>query len=247
VRDQGLLAVWSQDAVTSVQVSAAADVAVTVTDLYGGTRTLDLAAGTPVALPVTGSPVFLSTPVGVDLAVAPVAVAVPETGDLLAGGTVTTSSSTEGTDPALLVTPGGAGADPWRAGATTSGGAPDTSPWVQVALAAPATVSSVTVESAGIRCCTSGVRAYTVSVQDADGAWHEVGRAEGLFLARTSTVTFDPVEATAVRVQIPSTTTRGITVPDVNYSGQSGGLLPAWEPVQAEPTWPVSLVRIAAT
>jgi hypothetical protein len=247
VRDQTLLAVWSQDAVTSVQVTAATDVTVTVTDVYGGTRTIDLAAGTPVALPVTGSPEFLSTPVGTDLTVAPAALAVPTAGDLLAGGTVTTSSSTDGTDPALLVEPDGAGANPWRAGATTSGGAPDSSPWVQVTLAAPATLSGVTVESAGIRCCTAGVRAYTVSVQDAAGAWHEVGRQDGLFLSRTSTVTFDPVEATAVRVQIPSTTTRGITVPDVNYSGQSGGLLPAWEPVQAKPTWPVSLVRLAAT
>jgi hypothetical protein len=117
---------------------------------------------------------------------------------------------------------------------------------VQVDLAEPATVDRVVVESAGIRCCTSGVRSYTVEVQGDDGRWQEVGRQDGLFLARTSAVTFEPRTVTAIRVQVPSTTTRGITVPDVNYSGQSGGLLPAWEPVRPEPTWPVSLVRLAA-
>jgi hypothetical protein len=242
VRDQDLLAVWSQDEVTAVSVTAATDTSVTVTDVYGGTRTLDLVAGTPSTLPVTGSPEFLSAPASAALAVT---AATPTGTDLLAGGTVTVSSSTDGTDPAALVEPAGAGADPWRAGARTADG-PDVTPWVEVALATPATVDRVTVESAGIRCCTAGVRTYTVSVQDADGTWTEVGSVDGLFLARTSTVTFAPVTATAIRVQVPSTTTRGVTVPDLNYSGQSGGLLPAWEPVQTEPTWPLSLVKVAA-
>ncbi|WP_217616832.1 discoidin domain-containing protein [Cellulomonas sp. GbtcB1] len=239
-RDDPLLAVWTQDEVTEAQVTADAATTVTVTDVYGGTRTVDLAAGEPTPLPVTGSPVFLTADAA--LTVAPAADAGT---DLLAGGTVTASSSTDGTDPADLVAEGGAGANPWRAGARTEDG-PDASPWVQVDLASPATVDRVVVESAGIRCCTSGVRAYTVEVQDEDGAWQEVGRQDGLFLARTTSVTFEPRTVTAVRVQVPSTTTRGITVPDVNYSGQSGGLLPAWEPVQPEPTWPVSLVRLAA-
>ncbi|HEY0216501.1 MAG TPA: discoidin domain-containing protein [Cellulomonas sp.] len=242
VRDQDLLAVWSQDEVTSVAVTAAVATSVTVTDLYGGTRTLDVAAGTPTTLGVTGAPVFLSAPVSAGLAVT---ATTPTGTDLLAGGTVTASSTTDGTDPALLVTADGAGANPWRAAGRTSDG-PDTSPWVEVALAAPTTIDRVVVASAGIRCCTAGVRAYTVSVQDADGTWQEVGSQDGLFLARTSQVTFAPVEATAIRVQIPTTTTRGVTVPDLNYSGQSGGLLPAWEPVQTEPTWPVSLVGLSA-
>ncbi|HEY0188897.1 MAG TPA: discoidin domain-containing protein [Cellulomonas sp.] len=242
VRDQDLVAVWSQDEVTSVDVSASVDTTVTVTDVYGGTSTLDLTAGTASSLTVTGSPVFLSADAGADLAVT---AADPTGSNLLAGGTVTTSSSTAGTEPAALIETDGAGASPWRAGSDTADG-PDVSPWVQVTLAAPTTVDRVVVESAGIRCCTAGLRAYTVSVQLADGSWQEVGSADALFLARTSQVTFDPVVATAIRIQVPSTTVRGITVPDVNYSGQSGGLLPAWEPVQTSPTWPVGLVRVAA-
>jgi hypothetical protein len=237
-----LLAVWTQDEVTDVALTAATATTVTVTDLYGGTRTLDVAAGAATTLRVSGAPLFLTAPEDAALQVAP---ATPRGANLLTGGTATASSTTDGTDPADLVTAEGAGANPWRAAGRTADG-PDTEPWVEVELATPATIDRVVVESAGIRCCTSGVKAYTVSVQDAEGAWHEVGRQDGLFLARTSEVAFEPIEATAVRIQVPSTTTRGITVPDVNYSGQSGGLLPAWEPVQAEPTWPVSLVRLAA-
>jgi hypothetical protein len=242
VADDPLLAVWTQDEVTRAAVTAQQDTTVTVTDLYGGTRTLDVAAGEAAELPVTGAPVYLSAP-----AAAGLAVAAPEpTGpNLLAGGTVTTSSSADGSDPAVLVEGTGAGADPWRAGARTADG-PDTAPWVEVELAEPTTVDRVVVESAGIRCCTAGVKTYTVSVRDAGGGWREVGGPDGLFLERTSTVALEPAEVTAVRIQVPSTTTRGVEVPDLVYSGQSGGLHPAWEPVTPEPTWPLSLVRIAA-
>jgi hypothetical protein len=242
VADQALVAVWTQDEVTSAAVTVEQDATVTVTDLYGGTRELEVAAGEPADLAVTGAPVFVTAPEDAGLTVA---AATPHGANLLTGGTVTASSSTEGTDPALLVTDAGAGGNPWRAGARTAEG-PDVSPWVEVELAEPAELDRVRVESAGIRCCTSGVRAYTVSVQDAEGAWHQVGSQDGLFLARTSEVTFEPVTATAVRVQAPSTVSRGVTIPDVVYSGQNGGLLPAWEPVTPEPTWPLSLVRLSA-
>jgi hypothetical protein len=242
VADDALLAVWTQDEVTRAAVTAAQDTTVTVTDLYGGTRTLDVTAGQPAELPVTGAPVYLTAPAAAGLAVGAVR---PTGANLLEGGTVTVSSSTEGTDPAALVTGTGAGADPWRAGARTEDG-PDVTPWVEVALPTPTTIDRVVVESAGIRCCTAGVKAYTVSVQGADGAWQQVGSRDGLFLERTSSVEFAPVTATAVRVQVPSTTSRGVTVPDLVYSGQNGGLFPAWEPVRPEPTWPLSLTRLAA-
>jgi hypothetical protein len=85
-----------------------------------------------------------------------------------------------------------------------------------------------------------------VEVETADG-WSEVGRVSDAFFDRTSTVRFDAVpDVTAVRVTVPSTTQRDVTVPSANYGGQTGGLLPAWEPVQPEPSWPVSLVSLAA-
>ncbi|WP_454051177.1 galactose-binding domain-containing protein [Cellulomonas sp. Marseille-Q8402] len=242
VADAALVAVWTQDEVTSAEVTVEQDATVTVTDLYGGTRELPVTAGAPVELAVSGAPVFVTAPPAAGLAVT---AAAPTGENLLEGGTVTASSTTDGTDPQLLVEAAGAGGNPWRAGARTADG-PDTSPWVEVELARPAVLDRVLVESAGVRCCTSGVRAYAVSVQDEDGTWHDVGSQSDLFLARTSSVAFEPMTATAVRVQVPTTVSRGVTIPDLVYSGQNGGLLPAWEPVTPEPTWPLSLVRLAA-
>lgn len=235
-----LLAVWTLDAVTDIALTAAEDTAVTVTDLYGGTSTVQVAAGAPTALPVTGAPQFLSAPESAGLTVA---AAEPGT-NVLADGTASASSTSEG-DAGDLLLPAGAEAAPWRAG-PTAGGAPDVSPWVRVDLAEATTIDRVVVGSAGIRCCTAGLRDAVIEVRTADDTWRQVGRLEGLFLDRTATVRFGPVAATAVRVTVPSTTQRDVTIPSANYSGQIGGLLPAWEPVRAEPTWPVSLVSLAA-
>ncbi|RMI06847.1 discoidin domain-containing protein [Cellulomonas triticagri] len=238
-----LLAVWTLDAVTDVALTATADAQVTVTDVYGGTRTVDVAAGTPTTLTVTGSPQFLSAPDGSGLAVEAVDGAGSST-NLLAGGTATASSTSAG-DLATLLTADGALADPWRAG-PTAGGEPDVSPWVQVDLDSPATVDRVVIGSAGIRCCTAGLRDATVQVE-VDGTWTDVGEVTDAFLARTHVVRFDAVaDVTAVRVVIPSTTQRDVTIPSANYGGQTGGLLPAWEPVQVEPSWPLGLVSLAA-
>jgi hypothetical protein len=145
-----------------------------------------------------------------------------------------------------VLRPGGAGTSPWRAATTLPDGAPDLSPWIQVDLASPTTIDRVAVESAGIRCCTSGLRDYTVSVQTTDGSWHQVGTRHDLFAERTSIVKFTPVAARAVRVEIPDTTERGVLVPKVNFSGQTAGLHPAWSPVVPETSWPASVVALAA-
>lgn len=235
-----LLAVWTLDAVTDVVLTAERDTTVKVTDVYGGTRTVDVTAGAGTRFTVTGAPQFLSAPDRAGLAVA-----AADTGtNLLADGRVSASSTSQG-DAADLLLPQGAEASPWRAG-PTAGGEPDVSPWVRVDLAEPATLDRVVIGSAGIRCCTTGVRDAVVEVETGDGEWTRVGRVGDAFAERTSTVRFDPVSATAVRVVVPSSTQRGVTVPSANYGGQTGGLLPAWEPVQAEPSWPVSLVTLAA-
>lgn len=236
-----LLAVWAADATTTVTVSAPTPTTVTVTDLYGGTRSLDVGpAGGD--LPVTGAPVYLTG--DSSLTIAGQAPLLPAT-NLLAGGTVTASSSAAGTDPAVLIAAEGAQTSPWQAGRRTADG-PDRRPWVEVTLPAPTELSRVTVTSAGIRCCTAGVRAYTVSAL-VDEKWQQVGSVTGAFLDRTTAVDFPPVTASAIRVQVPSTTARGVTIPDLNYSGQYGGLLPAWEPVAAEPTWPLALLQLSAS
>lgn len=235
-----LLAVWTLDAVTDVALLADEDASVTVTDVYGGTRTVDVAAGESTRLRVTGAPQYLSAPAGAGLRVA----ALDGGANLLADADVTASSTSAG-DAATLVTAAGALADPWRAGPTTDG-EPDVSPWVTATLPEATTLDRVVVGSAGIRCCTAGLKDAVVEVEDGDGAWTEVGRVTGAFLERTHVVRFDPVEATAVRVTVPTTEQRDVTIPSANYGGQTGGLLPAWEPVRPEPTWPVSLVSLAA-
>lgn len=240
--DDDLWAVWTDDLATTVTVTAGGAAAATVTDLYGATSDLDLPAGDAVELAVSGSPTYLTVPAGTDLALASGELTGP---DLLLGGSVTASSSRDGADPAVLVTPEGAQASPWAAGAQ-AGTSPDVSPWVAVELAEPAEIDRVVVTSAGIRCCTSGLRTYAVSVQGEDGEWTEVGTADDVFAQRTSTVTFDAVTATAVRIRVPSTEMRGVTVPDVAYSGQNGGLPPAWEPIQTAPTWPLQLLSVSA-
>lgn len=238
--DGPLTAVWTLDADTAVALAAPGGATVTVTDVYGGTSRVEVPADGRATLRVTGSPQFLDAG-GAELEVQ---AAEPTTTNLLAGGAVTASSTSEG-DPADLVTTEGAEASPWRAGPTTADG-PDVEPWVQVDLAAPAAVDRVVIGSAGIRCCTTGVKDAVVEVQTADG-WSEVGRVSDAFFDRTSTVRFDAVpDVTAVRVTVPSTTQRDVTIPSANYGGQTGGLLPAWEPVQPEPSWPVSLVSLAA-
>lgn len=241
--DDQLTAVWTDDLVMEVQATADQDATLVLTDVYGATREVDAGAGEPVPLPVTGSPVFISAPSGVEVVIS---TAEPAGPNLLADGKVSASSTGEDTDPAAVIAPGGAGATPWRAGARTSDGALDLSPWLQVDLPAPATIDRVAVESAGLRCCTSALRDYTVSVQGADGEWTEVGSSTGLFFERTSLVRFEPIEAQAVRVQVPTTTERGVRVPRLNYSGQTGGLHPAWSPVVPETSWPASVVSLTA-
>ncbi|MDM8083255.1 discoidin domain-containing protein [Cellulomonas cellasea] len=241
--DDRLTAVWTDDLVMEAQATADQDVTLTLTDVYGATREVDATADEPITLPVSGSPVFISAPSGAEVAITTDEPAGP---NLLADGQVSASSTGEDTDPAAVIAPDGAGATPWRAGARTGDGSLDLSPWLQVDLPEPATIDRVAVESAGLRCCTSALREYTVSVQGADGEWTEVASSTGLFFERTSLVRFEPVEAQAVRVQVPTTTERGVRVPRLNYSGQTGGLHPAWSPVVPETSWPASVVSLAA-
>ncbi len=241
--DDRLTAVWTDDLVMEVQATADQDTTLTLTDVYGATREVDASAGEPFSLPVSGSPVIVSAPGGAEVVIP---AADPAGPNLLADGRVSASSTGEDTDPAAVLHPGGADATPWRAGARTSDGDLDLSPWLQGDPPAPATIDRVAVESAGLRCCTSALRDYTVSVQGPDGEWTEVGSSADLFFERTSLVRFEPVEAQAVRVQVPTTTERGVRVPQLNYSGQTAGLHPAWSPVVPETSWPAAVVSLAA-
>lgn len=234
-----LTALWTSDVATDVTVTPAVDASATLTDVYGGTQTLDLVAGEPTTVPVSGAPVYLTAPEDADLTV--------DAGvgtDLLGDGSATAaaSSSANGSDPAGVL--GRAGG--WTAAATRTDGTPDTRPWLQVDLAAPTALDAVYVESAGIRCCSAGLRDYTVSVRTADGTWTQVAAVTDQFLDRGALLRFDAVEADAVRIQVPSRTERGVEVADLNYSGQTAGLHPAWVPLATTDGWTASVVAVQA-
>lgn len=233
-----LTALWTSDVATDVAVTSAVDASVTLTDVYGGTQTLDLVAGVPATMPVSGAPVYLAAPPDADLAV--------DAGvgpDLLADGSATAaaSSTANGSDPAGVLDRAGG----WTAAATRSDGTADTKPWLQVDLAQAGTLDAVYVESAGIRCCSAGLRDYTVSVRT-DGTWTQVADVTDQFLDRGALLRFDAVEADAVRIQVPTRTERGVEVADLNYSGQTAGLHPAWVPLATTDGWTASIVSLQA-
>jgi hypothetical protein len=110
----------------------------------------------------------------------------------------------------------------------------------------PVVVDRVAVATAGIRCCTSGLRDYTVSVRTSDGRWRDVAEVRDQFWERVALVRFDPVEVTAVRVRIPMTTERGTPVLAANYTGIVGGLHPAFIPLATESEWIATVSAIRA-
>ncbi|MFP3714956.1 hypothetical protein [Puerhibacterium sp. TATVAM-FAB25] len=242
-----LLAVWSEDLAVPVRVAAAGDRAVQVLrrDPYGAEGTLEVPAG-GAQVDLSGAPLFLVAPPGTDLGVAPV----EELGeDVLQGRPATATSTHEEASPPEVVTTGTfAVRDPWRSGRLDDG-AVDEAPAVEVATAGPVVIDRVAVATAGIRCCASGLRDYTVSVRTPEGRWLDVAEVRDQFWERVALVRFEPVEVTAVRVSVPMTTERGVPVLAANYTGVLGGLHPDYIPLTTESDWiaTVSAVRAWAS
>jgi len=102
------------------------------------------------------------------------------------------------------------------------------------------------VATAGIKCCTAGLRSYTVAVRAADGGWRTVATRSGQLWDRVALVEIDPVEITAVRVSVPWTEIRGTRVLDVNYSGVLGGPPTPFMPLVTESDWLVAVSAVRA-
>lgn len=246
----GLLVVWGDDLSTTVRLTAAGDAPVRAVqrDPYGAERELVVepggtggTGGTDVA--VTGAPALLLLPAGAQVDVGPVEAFGP---DLLAGRPVTVTSTHDDAGPAEQITAGTFDVrDPWRSGRLADDEV-DARPTVMVETDGPQVIDRVAVATAGIRCCTAGLRDYTVSVRGTDGAWHEVARVEDQFWDRVALLRFDPVEATAVRVEVPTTTERDVPVLAVNYTGIVGGLHPDFVPLETESAWIVAVSAVQA-
>lgn len=240
-----LLAVWGDDLSTTVRLTVAGgdgdDGTVRRIDQYGAGASLDV-GGDGVDLPVTGAPVFLVGEPGQTLGVQAVE---PFGPDLLAGRPVTATSTHEEAD-AQVVTSGTFDVrDPWRSGRLADD-VVDENPSVTVATDGPQTVDRIAVATAGIRCCSMGLRDYTVSVQLPDGTWQDVARQEDQFSDRVAVFEIEPVEVTAVRVSVPMTTERGVPVLAANYSGVVGGLHPSFLPLATESAYVATVSALQA-
>lgn len=222
-----LLAAWTDDLDTSatLSVSSGAGTTVTATTVSGATKQLRIEPGKSVRVQVSGSPVFYTAPAGVELKLQ----STPTLGkDLLKGQRVTATSSADGTSPSSITAGTPDNPTPWRSGPTGSDGKPDLAPQLTIHLDQPKMINRIAVASPGIRCCTTGLRDYTVEVRTTDGSWQQVGSVKNQFFDRIRMIDFNPVKATAIRIAIPSSTERGVKVVSANYSGADGGLHPIW-------------------
>jgi hypothetical protein len=134
--------------------------------------------------------------------------------------------------------------EPWRSGHLADGSV-DEAPYVEVTTDGPVVVDRVAVATAGIRCCTSGLRDYTVSVQT-DGRWRDVAEVRDQFWERVALVRFDPVKVTAVRVSVLMASERGTPVLAANYTGVVGGPHPDYVPLVTESERIVAVSAIQA-
>jgi hypothetical protein len=242
--DNTLLAAWTDELVLPVRLTsdAASMVDVTVTDVYGATETITIPADGTTEVQLSGSPQFFAAPAGVELGLE----AVEPFGDnLLADGSASASSADEGYPPHAVLKDDATSTAVWLSGPEAADGQPDLEPWLQVTIDQPVTINRIAVATRSIRCCTGGLRNYTVSAR-VDGEWQVVAEQHDQFFERTVLFTFDPLEADGVRIDIPSRTESGVEVMDVNYSGSAGGLRPAWWPLMSQSDQIAAISTIAA-
>ncbi len=245
-----LLALWSDDYATSLEVAAPdGAVDVEVVDPYGDRRPLRVPEG-GVEVPVGGPPSFLVAPAGTRLTARP---AEPFGPDVLEGRPVrATSTHSQGEGEgrvvadASVVTSGTFDVrEPWRSGVLADG-AVDEAPAVTIETAEPVPVDRVAVATAGVRCCTAGLRDYTVELRDESGKWTVVAERADQLHDRVTLFRFEPVTVTAVRVSVPMTTERDVPVLALNYSGVLGGPHPSFMPLETVSDYQVAISAVRA-
>jgi hypothetical protein len=227
-----VLAAWTADLPVIANLVAeggAGPVSVTATDVLGAASTMMLAPGTAVPLALSGSPVYLTAPAGVQLRLG-----APETfGVNLAGaaaGARAAASSAISTNPP-------AGAIDGVSDAANRGDLPGLSAWASapgdgapaltVTLAQPTQINRVLVSTHSIGSIVPGLRSYDVAVQDQAGAWTTVGQVSDQFFSRQQLLSFAPRTATAVRLNVRA----------VDYGGLAGGMKPWF--------WAIDAARLA--
>jgi hypothetical protein len=232
-----LAAVWTDGLSTAASLTVSdasgATVPVTVTTQFGASSTYQLQPGVAYDLPIADQVSYLSYPSSDSIAIG----ATERYGaDLALGsaGATATASSSNGNNP-----PSAALVDPEMAtgyGQGWSSADGDASPWLAVQLPSTATINRVIVDTQSLGSTAPGLRDYTVSVETNGGPWTPVGSVVGEFRNHTEQVSFQPVSASAVRIDVAA----------VDYGGYDGGAIPDFWPGNADATAFIHAVQVYA-
>ncbi len=234
-----LVATWTSEANIDAVIRTGAS-EVTVTDQYGARRTVPVTDGS-AAVTLTTGPQFVSAPAGQS-----VSIEAKQTygDDLLKGQTVSASSTHKETDAQTITSGTVDPYRPWRSG--TVDGEVDEHPTVEIPLARATTIDRIAVASGSTSCCEAGLRDYTVSVKTPDGSWKTVVEQKGQYWQRVVIFSFDEIEATAVKVEVPWTKIRDTKMLSVNYTGMAGGLPTPFMGLQTASDYVVAISAVSA-
>jgi hypothetical protein len=206
-------AVWSDGLATTGTVTFSApgggSIPVTVTTEYGQSSQVLVASGTAYGLPLSDQVTYLSYPAADSLSVGPTE---PFGADLAAsssGGKAAASSGNA--SGAIAGLPAGYG-NGW----TSANG--DTTPSLTVTLASASTINRIVVDTQSAGSVATGVRDYTLSVDEPGTGWTTVAGEVGQYRDHEVLFAFPPVLATAVK----------ISVTEVDFGGYYGGGIPPW-------------------
>jgi len=206
-------AVWSDGLATTGTVTFSApgggSVPVTVTTEYGQSTEVSVTSGSPYALPISDQVTYLSYPAGDTVTVGPTESFGADLAASSSGGKAAASSGNASAAVAGL--PAGYG-NGWT---STNG---DTTPSLTVTLASASTINRIVVDTQSAGSVATGVRNYTLSVNEPGTGWTTVAGEVGQYRDHEVLFAFPPVVATAVK----------ISVTEVDFGGYYGGGIPPW-------------------
>ncbi len=214
--DDSLAAVWSDDLAVNGKVvlhsSSRSVVLVTLTSEYGDRTSISMQPGVAYRLAISGQVTYISYPSSDSLDITPTATYGTDVALASAGASATASS---GNASAAI------------SGATTGAGwvsSPgDVAPSLTVHLATSSLIDRIIVDTQSVGSTATGLRSYTLSVEQPDGTWLVVAQVSGQYRDHVLQLAFSPEQALAVR----------ITVKQINYGGYyGGGIPPFWSPTQ---------------
>ena len=208
-----LAAVWTDGLASTGTVTFHAtgggSIPVTVSTEYGQTTSVSVSSGTSYSLPLSDQVTYLAYPADDTATVGPTE---PFGADLAAASSGGTAAASSGNASAAIAgLPAGYG-NGW----TSSNG--DTTPSLTVTLASASTVNRIVVDTQSAGSVATGVRNYTLSLDEPGTGWTTVRTEVGQYRDHEVLFDFPPVLATAVK----------ISVTEVDFGGYYGGGIPPW-------------------